>query len=251
MRRLAIACLAAFGSLSQPGVLWHLIWPGLLSAAVSIPLLIGGAVKLGEMLAGQGGASIFGLPAMGQGGYWLAGFAMVLLAMPVIHFLTTLLVAVVGVPLMLTRVAARDYGDLEKMCGAGWAGSLAQVARASGTLLLLGLLCLPLWFVPVIGFFVPPLLAGWFVQQTLAFDALMEHASAEESHALRRAHRVELLGLGVGSVVLAFVPVLNFFVPAFTGLVFIHYCLEALRAARAQQPQGEIIHGISSHHHRR
>ncbi|MCB1964421.1 MAG: EI24 domain-containing protein, partial [Rhodocyclaceae bacterium] len=50
---------------------------------------------------------------------------------------------------------------------------------------------------------------------------------------LRRDKRAGMLGLGVGCALLAYVPLVNLFAPAFCGLAYVHYLLETLRRDRA------------------
>ena len=91
----------------------------------------------------------------------------------------------------------------------------------------------------------------------MAFDALAEHASKDERREVLRRHRVTLLGMGIltgylgaapsivwaSGVVFAaaFVVLLPLaiwiytLVFAFSSLWFIHFCLAALQALRAEQ----------------
>ena len=80
------------------------------------------------------------------------------------------------------------------------------------------------------------LLTAWMNQKAFGYDALMLHGDKQEMPRLRKRHSAALLGLGVGCALLAYVPVLNLFAPAFCGLAFVHYLLEALRRERNGHP---------------
>jgi len=117
---------------------------------------------------------------------------------------------------------------------------------------------LPLWLVPPLILVLPPLIWGWLTYRVMAFDALVEHASADERRELLRRHRPWLLGMGVAtgylgaapSVVWAsgwfFAAAFVFLIPmaiwiytlvfAFSSLWFTHYALAALEQMRAGAP---------------
>jgi len=103
----------------------------------------------------------------------------------------------------------------------------------------------------------PPLIWGWLTYRVMAFDALADHASAEERKEIFRRHRMSLLGIGLfcgylgaapsliwasGVLLVAafvvLVPVaiwLYTLVFAFASLWFAHFCLAALQALRAER----------------
>ena len=129
----------------------------------------------------------------------------------------------------------------------------ARTAAATAALVL----SVPLWFVPPLVLVLPPLIWGWLTARVMAFDALADHASAEERNALLRQHRWPLLGIGVlcgylgaaPSIVwasgLLFAAAFFVLVPiaiwiytvvfAFSALWFAHYTLDALAQLRAQR----------------
>jgi uncharacterized protein involved in cysteine biosynthesis len=95
---------------------------------------------------------------------------------------------------------------------------------------------MPLLLVPG-GFVVLPIIwAAWLNQRTFRFDALADHATAEERRAIIAEARGPLYLAGFLTALLAHVPLLNLLAPAFTALVYVHLCLAALRRPRS----GEI-----------
>jgi hypothetical protein len=114
---------------------------------------------------------------------------------------------------------------------------------------------IPLWLLPPLVLVLPPLIWGWLTYRVMAFDALAEHASAQERREILKTHRLSLLGMGVFCGFLGAAPSLIWasgalfaaafviLVPlaiwiymlvfAFSSLWFAHYGLAALQALRA------------------
>jgi len=230
----------ALRSLLQPGVVWHLVWPVLLAALVWI---IAGSFCIGP-LADWSLSALHGLPRIGawfgEAGQWshlaASGLLEVLLwlaLLPLIVATALVFIATFGLPLMLDRVAARDYADLQRRCGGSQWGSLRTALGAFAIFLILFILSLPLWLIPGVGGVISALLSAWMNKRCLCYDALMNHADALELVQLpcQHAWRLRLLAL-IGGV-LTLVPLLNLIIPAWISLCFVHYLLNALREQRS------------------
>jgi uncharacterized protein involved in cysteine biosynthesis len=67
------------------------------------------------------------------------------------------------------------------------------------------------------------------------YDALAEHASADEIRAVLREDRTRLLGLGLALSPLSLVPIVNLLVlPIYAGIAFTELCLAELAQLRAR-----------------
>jgi hypothetical protein len=121
---------------------------------------------------------------------------------------------------------------------------------------------------PPLTFVIQPVLWGWLTYRVMAYDALADHADAEERKTILRRHRWQLLTIGVitgamgaaptllwlgGALSVIFFPVLAagaiwlyVLVFVFTGLWFQHYCMHALRQHRAMQPTSQPETGQES-----
>jgi hypothetical protein len=186
----------------------------------------------------------------------LAPLIVIFAVTPLIVLLSLLMVAFLMTPALTLLVAERRFPQLERKRGGGL---VLGVLRALG-LTLLSLMALlvssPLWLVPPLILVLPPLIWGWLTYRVMAFDALAEHASAQERREIFQRHRGWLLGMGVlcgfigaapsliwasGALLAAafviLVPLaiwIYTLVFAFSSLWFAHYCLAALQALRAQ-----------------
>jgi len=238
MSEILVAFGRALRSLTRRGVLVHLLWPSL----VALLLWIVAAVFLWTP-AVEGIMAWIDSWAFARD--WLTGseigaatvltlvkIALVLALLPLVYVTAALLVAVFALPMILERVAVRDYADLERRKGGSNLGS-AWNALVAGLLFLLGLLVsLPFWLIPGVGIVVSLVLTAWLNQRAFGYDALMLHADREELARLPRVLRPPMLLLGGGCALLAYVPLVNLLAPAFCGLAFVHFMLESLRRER-------------------
>lgn len=186
-----------------------------------------------------------------------APLVVLFLATPVIVVLSLLLVSLVMTPALVSLVAQRRFPALERKQGASWLGSAAWSLVSTALALMAMVASLPLWLIPPLVMVLPPLIWGWLTYRVFAYDALADHASADERRALFEQHRLPLLTLGVltgylgalpsvlwasGALFIAMAPILvplaiwlYTLVFAFSSLWFVHFCLSAL----AQRRQNE------------
>jgi hypothetical protein len=189
----------------------------------------------------------------------LAPLIVIFAVTPLIVVLSLLLVAVLMAPALTSLVAERRFPGLERKRGGSLAFSLLWSLGSTLLALLAMLISSPLWLVPPLILVLPPLIWGWLTYRVMAFDALAEHASAEERREIFRRHRGWLLGIGVFCGYLGAAPSLIWasgalfatmfaiLVPlaiwiytlvfAMSSLWFAHYCLAALHVLRAEKAQ--------------
>ena len=181
------------------------------------------------------------------------------LATPVVVVVSMLLVALLMTPALVSLVAERRFPLLERKHGASWLGSLGWSFLSTLWALLAMVASLPLWLIPPLAMVLPPLIWGWLTHRVFAYDALADHASAEERRRLLVQHRAPLLLMGVlsgflgglpsvlwasGAVFVAMAPVLvpvaiwiYTLVFAFSSLWFTHFVLAALAHDRCTAPR--------------
>ena len=194
----------------------------------------------------------------------LVPLIVIALATPVVVVVSLLMVATLMTPLMVRLVTRRRFPHLARSGGVGYGVSVLWGLASSVMALLAMVLTIPLWLLPLLILVLPPLIWGWLTYRVLAFDALADHATAEERQLLMQQHRWYLLGMGVltgylgavpsliwgaGFVAVALMPLLvtlsiwlYTLIFAFSSLWFTHYCLAALQRMRqgqaaVEQPQ--------------
>ena len=170
-------------------------------------------------------------------GPWLAHVVVFLVFAPLIYVTALLFMAVIALPRMMAIIAARDYPDVSRQGSAQAAfwGSLWNTLAAGAIFILGWLLTLPLLLIPGALFVLPLLWSAWLNQRAFRFDALAEHAQPAERDVLFRRERGNLIGAGLVSALVAYVPLVHLLAPGFAALLFVHLCLAALRDLRNQQ----------------
>jgi CysZ protein len=147
-------------------------------------------------------------------------------------------IAVFAGPVFVRAVEARHFPTLERRSGGTMAGSLWNAVVALAIFIPLWLLTLPFLLVPVVGIPLSLVLGAWLNQRLFRYDALAEHAGADELHAVVGAARRRLMGLGLIVAPLALVPVVNLLAPLYAGLAFTCLCLSELAALRSRTAAG-------------
>ena len=238
MKDIVVAFGRAGRSLTRRDIFWHLLWPGLLAlviwAVVAVMLwtpvteglygwVSGWTFINGWLTASETTAAIVLV---------LIQIAVALLIVPLVYVTAAMLVATIALPLMLEKVARRDYADLEQRHGGSNLGS-AWNSILAGVLFLVALVVsLPFWLIPGAGLLISVALTGWLNQRAFGYDALMFHADKAELQRLREDWRPQMLLLGGGSALLAYVPVINLVAPAFGGHAIVQYMQETQRPQR-------------------
>jgi hypothetical protein len=182
--------------------------------------------------------------------------------LPLMILTALIFIGVAAMPFVVRHVGGRHYPQLEKKRGGSIAGSVAAALGGFAIFVLAWFVALPLYLFPPAALVVQVLLWGWLTQRVMTYDALADYASAEERATLRRAHRWQLMAIGVVSGVAGAIPgvvwvggatIAVVFFPflaaasiwlyilifIFTGLWFEYYCLEALQQQRAVTLQSD------------
>ncbi len=232
MSGIFLAFLRSLASLTRPRV-WSMI---LLPAAFSLLVWLGLAIWGQERLFD----GLMQCPPMPQLLAWdvawlarsLAFLGSWMLIFALAFFSAALLAANLLMPILLRRVAERDYADLALMGNDSFSAGVVNSLVASLVFVLAWLVSIPFWLVPGMAILLPLLLMAWFNRRTFAYDALSLHATEGEWRRIRTDCRRGLFLIGLIMAILVYVPFLGLLAPALTALVFIHYCLEALRRMR-------------------
>ena len=233
--------LYAVANLLHPRMLWLMLWPMLVSlalwGAVALALWTRTAVWLaGVLKQWLESAMFFFRFDMGDAALVAAHVLLFLLFVPLVYLTALFILSVFGMQKMVDHVASRSFPGLERKRGGGVVGSGWNAAVALLGLMGLAIASAPFWLLPPLWPLIPPAILGWVNQRLLRYDALAEHADAQEMARIFRDRRSTLYLLGLLLALAAYVPLLGLFAPVLFGLAFIHYLLGALNSTRLSRP---------------
>jgi CysZ protein len=166
---------------------------------------------------------------------WAGGLVALALTLPLMLITAVLVTDIVAMPVIVPFVAQRHYPRLEQRKGGTIAGSVANATIAISAFAAMWVVSLPFWFTGIGALVLPPLISAFFNQRMFRYDAIAEHASAEERKRIFATSRGDLFLLGLLLSLLLYVPLINLMVPVLSALAFTHFCLARLARERAGQ----------------
>ena len=234
----ARSLLYAAAHMLHPRMLWLMLWPMLVALGLwgSVALLMWGtlAARLAVWLRqGFDYALAWSHLDFATAALVAANVLLFIAFVPLVYLTALFILSLFGMQQMVNYVAQRSYPQLERRRGGGIAGTGWNGLVALAGMLALFALSVPFWLFPPLWPILPLVILGWVNQRLLRYDALAEHADADEAARIFRARRGALYLLGLLLALLAYVPLAGFFAPVLFGLAFIHYLLGALAAQRS------------------
>lgn len=201
-----------------------------------------------------------GLPALKA---MLAPLILIVLLTPLVVVCTVLLVSTMMTPGLVRVVASRRFPALERRHGASFVASLGWALISCTLALVATIVTAPMWILPPLVLLIPPAIWAWLTYRVMAFDALADHASSAERQTILANHKSALITMGfvvgflgatpsllwsMGLMAIAMAPLLlplsvwlYTVVFVFASLWFVHYCLAALEALRAEHEAGIFV----------
>ena len=231
--------LYGLANLLHPRMLWVLIWPMLVAlaawGAAALAFWTRIALWLAELMRRwlEPAAGFVRLD-FGDAILIAAHVVLFLLFVPLVYITALFILGVFGMQKMVDHVAARSFPALERRRGGGTAGSTWNGLVALAGMAALFLVSLPLWLLPPLWPLIPLVILAWGNQRLLRYDALAEHADAQEMARIFRARRGAMYLLGLLLALAAYVPLVGFIAPVVFGLAFIRYLLGALQELRVK-----------------
>jgi hypothetical protein len=243
MNSVARSLAFAFAGVLHPRMLWLMVWPVMVAilvwGTVAIVYWTQLALKLAAIVEPWLQSATFFISwDAGDAALFAAKVLILLMLVPIIQLTALVILALFGMPAMVEHVAARRYPQLARLRGGSFAGSVLNSFVALAGLVVLGVVSIPFWIFPPLWPLIPVAILGWVNQRLLRYDALAEHARAEEMRTIFATQRGALYLMGFLLALLAYVPVLGLFAPVLFGLAFIHYLLAELQALRTAPIEG-------------
>ncbi|HUU71885.1 MAG TPA: EI24 domain-containing protein [Burkholderiales bacterium] len=226
---LVVMLLPAFAALLLwVGVSWW-FWDSWTSGIESVLL----SVTSEEWIARLDGSRFAG---------FAAGLILLLLIAPALMATAMLIAAVFAMPMLVAHVARRDFPGLKRRNGGTFVGGIVNAVVAVGAFALLWLATLPLWlFLGPLAVVIPWALSAYLNQRLFRYDALAEHADAQEMQRVFSERFSDLFVLGLATGLLYFVPLVNLIAPVFSALAFTCLCLNELARIREGEGHGATL----------
>ncbi|HUQ74040.1 MAG TPA: EI24 domain-containing protein [Burkholderiales bacterium] len=234
---IARSILYGAGHVLHPRMLWLMVWPMLVALAIwgTAALVLWGKLAFGLadwLRQGLDYALSWAQVDFGAATLVAANVLLFIAFVPLVYLTALFILGIFGMQQMVDYVAQRSYPALERRRGGGIAGTGWNSLVAFIGLIGFGALSIPLWLFPPLWPIIPLVILGWVNQRLLRYDALADHADAQEMQQIFRARRGALYVMGLFLGLAAYVPLLGFFAPVVFGLAFIHYLLGALERHR-------------------
>jgi hypothetical protein len=235
---IARSILYGAGHVLHPRMLWLMVWPMLVALAIwgTAALVLWGKLAFGLadwLRQGLDYAMSWAQVDFGTATLVAANVLLFIAFVPLVYLTALFILSIFGMQQMVDYVAQRSYPALERRRGGGIAGTGWNSLVAFIGLFGFGALSIPLWLFPPLWPIIPLVILGWINQRLLRYDALAEHADAQEMQQIFRERRGALYVMGLFLGLAAYVPLVGFFAPVVFGLAFIHYLLAALERHRA------------------
>jgi hypothetical protein len=155
--------------------------------------------------------------------------------LPLSGILGLAVAAVCVMPIVISHLSARDYKGLKMQGQQAFVVSLWNAIWVSMLFALGWLLTLPFWLIPPLGLLVSIFWWTFAFSRMMRLDAIVEHASAEERRVLITRHNLAFWTIGLICALINLIPPAWVFLPVFSGLVYTHFGLEALRRLRNEK----------------
>ncbi len=229
------ALARAVASLAAPRILWLMVWPLIVSAALWAAVAAFAGPPLVARLAAWAASGNLPawVPAAAITG--VVGWLLVAVAWFALVIATTgVILGAFSMPIVVSHVAARDFPGLARRRGGSFAGSLWNGVAAFLLFAAAALVSLPLWVFPPLWPFLFVALFTLLNTRVFRYDALADHASAGEMREIFARDRGALYALGALTAALGLLPLVGFFSPVLGGLAFAQFGLARLAALRAK-----------------
>jgi hypothetical protein len=188
---------------------------------------------------------------------------LIIALLPITLVVVTLIMNFAAMPVIVKHVSERQYPDLEEKKGGTLMGGILLNVVTFLKFVPLWLITLPLYFFPPVAIVVQVILFGRLNKRVMAYDAMADHASAEEFETIMRTHSRNLTMIGAitgagasipglvwvgGAFLFVLFPLLAalsvwlfIMVFIFSALWFQYYCMQALQELRAARPDQEAV----------
>lgn len=241
------AFLRALVSQLHPRMIFALFMPIIVTMVLGIILIWLGWTPLTEWLSQSlTESAVPGMvdPVIGTAGFlvlkaWMIPVLAVIILLPLAGIVGLAVAAIWIMPMVLAHLSRNNYPDVQPRGRHAFLISFWNATWVSIVFVTGWLITLPLWLIPPLGMVFSVFWWTFAFSRMMRIDAIADHASASERKDLLRERNIGFWSIGLLCALLNLIPPAWVFMPVFSGLVFAHFGLEALRQKRAIPVQHE------------
>ncbi|MDE7448231.1 MAG: EI24 domain-containing protein [Helicobacter sp.] len=141
----------------------------------------------------------------------------------VVVVLVQLVLSIFYAPYLMAYLRKHHYPNVNMDEGLSLVESSVALLKVLVIFFCLLLLCIPLYFIPVVNGIVIFALMFFLFKSTMTLDVIGTLFSHEGSKQLHKRYRIELFVLSLGLYAVSLIPIVNFFMAIFQILAFGHY----------------------------
>ena len=224
----------------HPRMLFALFLPVMVTIVLTILLLWFGFTPLTQYIQAQIDQSVLTTyvdPLIGAAGVvwlksWLIPFLAVFMLLPIAGIVGLAVAAVWVMPWVLSHLSVRNYPEIRAQGRQATLVSVWNALWVSVVFVFGWLITLPLWLIPPLGLVLSLFWWTFAFTKMMRIDTLVDHASSEERKLILQQRNTGYWVIGFICALLNLFPPAWVFLPVFSGLVFAHYSLEAIRELR-------------------
>jgi len=234
------AFVRALKSQFHPKMIFALFLPILVTMFLAILLLWFGWTPVTDWLSGhltQSSLPQYVDPVIGTTGFlilkaWMIPIIAVIILLPLAGIIGLAVAAVWVMPLVINHLSRNHYPDVQRRGRHAFLVSLWNAVWVTLVFVVGWLITLPLWLIPPLGLVFSTFWWTFAYTRMLRVDAIVDHASPDERKILLKRCNLGFWLIGLACALINLLPPAWVFLPVFSGLVFTHFGLEALRQER-------------------
>jgi hypothetical protein len=224
----------------HPRMIFALFLPVIVTIVLTILLLWFGFTPLTEFIRAQIEQSALPTyvdPLIGAAGVlwlksWLVPFIAIFMLIPIAGIVGLAVAAVWIMPWVLSHIASRNYPEIRAQGRQATLVSVWNAIWVSVVFVVGWLITLPLWLIPPLGLVLSLFWWTFAFTKMMRIDTLVDHANPGERKVILKQRNTGYWVIGFICALLNLFPPAWVFLPVFSGLVFAHYSLEAIRDVR-------------------
>lgn len=138
-------------------------------------------------------------------------------------------------PYIVSYLHQQYFPHIKRESFGGILNCLREFIKLFVIFTLIFVICIPLYFVPILGHFVLFVIGYFLFKKMIFYDITSAMMNKTDSDQLQRSFRLEHYSVGLVAYVLGFIPLVHFFVTPLQTLIITRYFFKKLSLHRVQE----------------